>query len=121
MRQSVLGRRVTYDKVKEVFIEEIQGSGSNLSYRRVWLHRKTSGFLVRRENVRLALHELDPENANKRSRHRLQRIKYRNPNPNYVWHIDGQDKLNPLSAKLTKWPNTLKHCLAILWDWHLKG
>ena len=40
--------------------------------------------------------------------------------------------VNPLSANLTKWSNTLKQfdgkfptnclvCLANLWDWHLKG
>ena len=28
--------------------------------------------------------------------------------PNAVWHGDGYDKLNPLSANPTKWPNTLK-------------
>ena len=82
-------------KLKEVVSEEIRGSGSNLGYRRVWSYLKTSGFLVRREDVRFALQELDPENVNKRRRHRLQRRKYRNPGPNYVWHIDGHDKLKP--------------------------
>ena len=42
------GRRATYDEVKEVASEEILDSGSNLGYRRVWSHLKTSGFLVRR-------------------------------------------------------------------------
>ena len=45
------------------------------------------------EDVRLALRELDPENVNKRRRHRLQRRKYRNARPKCVWHIDGHDKL----------------------------
>ena len=32
------------------------------------------------------------------------------------------DSVNsPLSANPTKWPNTLKVCLTILWDWCLKG
>ena len=90
----------TYDEVKEVVSEEIRGSGSNLGYRRVWSHLKTSGLLVRREDVRLALHELDPENVSKRRRHRLQRRKYRNPGPNYVWHIDGHDKLKPYGLSI---------------------
>ena len=37
-------------------------------------------------------------------------------------------KINPLSANITKWSNTLRQfrrivgvCLTILWDWHLKG
>ena len=71
-RQPLLGRRATYDEVKEVVSEEIRGSGSNLGYRRVWSYLKTSGFLVRREDVRFALQELDPENVNKRRRRRLQ-------------------------------------------------
>ena len=99
-RRPLHGRRATYDEVKEVVSEEIRGSGSNLGYRRVWSHLKTSGLLVRREDVRLALHELDPENVSKRRRHRLQRRKYRNPGPNYVWHIDGHDKLKPYGLSI---------------------
>ena len=94
-RRPLLGRRATYDEVKEVVSDEIRGSGSNLGYRRVWSYLKTSGFLVRREDVRFALQKLDTENVNKRRRRRLQRRKYRNPGPNYVWHIDGHDKLKP--------------------------
>ena len=90
----------TYDEVKEVVSEEIRGSGSYLGYRWLWSHLKTSGLLVRREDVRLALHELDPENVSKRRRHRLQRRKYRNPGPNYVWHIDGHDKLKPYGLSI---------------------
>ena len=33
-------------------------------------------------------------------RHRLQRRKYRNPGPNYVWHIDGHDKLKPYGLSI---------------------
>ena len=99
-RQHLLGRKGTYDEFKEAFSEEMQGSGSYLRYRRVWLYLKTSGFLVRRGDVRLALHKLDPDIANKRSRRRLQRIKYRNPSPNYVWHTDGQDKLKPYGLSI---------------------
>ena len=48
---------------------------------------------MRRENARLALRELDPENVDKRQPRHLRRRKYRNPGPNYVWHIDSHDKL----------------------------
>ena len=87
-RRPLRGRRATYDEVKEVVSDEIRGSGSNLGYRRVWSHLKTSGLLARREDVRLALQGLDSENVSKRRRHRLERNKYRNPRPNYIWHID---------------------------------
>ena len=99
-RRPLLGRRATYDEVKEVVSEEIRGNESNLGYWRVWSHLKTSGFLVTRENIRLALHELDPENVNKRRSHRLQRGKYHNPDPNYVWHIGRHDKLKPYGSSI---------------------
>ena len=99
-RRPLHGRRATYDEVKEVVSEEIRGSGSNLGYRRVWSHLKTSGLLARREDVRLALQELDSENVSKRRRHRLQRKKYRNPLPNYIWHIDGHNKHKPYGLSI---------------------
>ena len=46
---------------------------------------------------------------------------------NFMWHFYHVMKfqykllLNPLSAKFTKWSNTLKQvCFTILWDWCLK-
>ena len=40
-------------------------------YRKLWSHLNTSGVLVRREDVTLALLELDPQNVDKRRRRRL--------------------------------------------------
>ena len=79
--------RINFNEVKEIVQDELYGSGSNLRYRRVWSHLSTSGILLRREDVRLALRELDPENVDKRQRRRLRRRKYRNPRPNYVWSL----------------------------------
>ena len=42
------------------------------------------------------LKDIDPEGTDSRRRHRLRRRIYRNPGPNYAWHIDGHDKLKPL-------------------------
>ena len=47
----------------------------------------TSGILLRREDVRLALREMDPENVDKRQ--------HWNPGLSYVWHTDCYDKLKP--------------------------
>ena len=60
----------------------------------------TSGILLRKEDVRLALRQLDRENVDKRQHRRLRRRKYRNPGPNYVWHIDGHDKLKPYGISI---------------------
>ncbi len=45
--------------------------------------------------MREALKILDPGGVEARSRHCLKRRKYTNKGPNYIWHIDGYDKLKP--------------------------
>ena len=67
---------------------------------RVWSHLSISGILLRREDVRLALRQLDPENVDKRQCRCLRRRKYRNPGPNYVWHVDGHDKRKPYGISI---------------------
>ena len=99
-RRPLSGKRADFDEVKEVIGEELYDSGSILGYRRLWSHLNTSGVLVRREDVRLALLELDPQNVDKRRRRRLRRRKYHSPGPNFVWHIDGHDKLKPYGISI---------------------
>ena len=99
-RRPLLGRRINFNEVKEIVQDELHEGGSNLGYRRVWSHLSASGILLRRKDVRLALRELDPENVGKRQRRRLKRRKYRNAGPNYVWHIDGHDKLKPYGISI---------------------
>lgn len=41
------------------------------------------------------LREMDPVGTRQRKRWRLQRRVYQNKGPNYVWHVDGYDKLRP--------------------------
>ena len=50
---------------------------------------------VDRETVRLILKVLNPDGVETRSRRRLQRRKYRSKGPDFIWHIDGYDKLKP--------------------------
>ena len=38
---------------------------------------------------------LDPEGIENRSKYRLKRRVYNVPGPNFIWHIDGYDKLKP--------------------------
>ena len=47
------------------------------------------------ETVRLIVKCLDPEGVRCRTKRRLRRREYSNPGPNYLWHIDGYDKLKP--------------------------
>ena len=61
---------------------------------------KTSGVLARREDARMALLELDPENVDKRRRRRVRRSKYHSSGPNFFWHIDGHDKPQPYGISI---------------------
>jgi len=38
---------------------------------------------------------IDPGGVSLQKAHRLKRRKYRANGPNYVWHVDGYDKLKP--------------------------
>ena len=73
------------------------GNGTSVGYR--LMHQKicsSYGLVVDRETVRLALKALDPEGVQRRSNNRLRRRKYQQANgPNFLWHIDGYDKLKP--------------------------
>ena len=53
-------------------------------------------LVVAKETVRHALRILDPEGVDERLRHRLQRRQYKGRGPNFLWHIDGFDKLKPI-------------------------
>ena len=76
--------------------QEIRGSGSCIGYRAMWQRlRNDHGLVVSRETVRHALRIIDPDGVSQRLRNRLRRRQYRAKGPNYLWHIDGYDKLKP--------------------------
>ena len=56
---------------------------------------KCISLVVAREIVRILLKTLDPEGVLLRSRHRFRLRTYSVKGPNYVWHLDGCDKLKP--------------------------
>lgn len=59
------------------------------------------GLVVSRETVRIILKELDPDGVLLRKRRRLKRRQYYNKGPNYLWHIDGYDKLKPYGIAIS--------------------
>jgi len=84
------------DEVVNAVEKELSGSGKLLGYR--LMHQRLRldyGLVVSRETVRVILKSLDPESVARRSRNRLKRREYRSKGPNYIWHIDGYDKLKP--------------------------
>lgn len=75
---------------------ELRESGSSIGYRLMHQRlRNDYGLVVDKETVRLILKTEDPEGVERRSRRRLKRRKYYAKGPNYIWHIDGYDKLKP--------------------------
>lgn len=75
---------------------ELSGSGKLVGYRA--MHQRITmwhGLSVSRETVRILLKNLDPVGVERRSRHKLTRRRYRACGPNFLWHIDGYDKLKP--------------------------
>ncbi len=74
---------------------EIQGPGRCSGYRTMHQTLQQDGYVVDRETVRIAIKALDPQGVEERSRHRLLRREYSSAGPDFLWHIDGHDKLKP--------------------------
>ena len=55
--------------------------------------RMKHNLSVRRETVMETMRVIDPDGVSLRRRHRLKRRKCTTPGPNFLWHIDGWDKL----------------------------
>ena len=70
-------------------------SGKCFGYRLMTQKLRNSGVTIDRETVRLCIKSLDPEGVDNRTAHRLYRRVYTSVGPNFLWHIDGYDKLKP--------------------------
>ncbi len=77
-----------------LFIEgQLEESGKRLGYKAMHHMCISQGYACTQETVRLMLHILDPEGVQARKKKRLRRREYRNLGSNYLWHLDGYDKL----------------------------
>jgi hypothetical protein len=82
--------------VSRLVWRELSASGVQLGYRALWRRiRRKYKAVVSRKTVMMALRQIDPVDSMSRKQHKLQRRVYYNKGPNYVWHIDGYDKLKP--------------------------
>jgi hypothetical protein len=76
--------------------KELSKSGENSGYQLMTQRLQVDHQLVvGRETVRELLKICDREGVARRSKHCLKRRRYINKGPNYLWHIDGYDKLKP--------------------------
>ena len=99
LRLHGLARRNQQSQPNEIDAVESElhmGSGSSVGYR--LMHQRicsSYGLAADRETVRLIMKTLDPDGVQRRSKNRLIRHKYQVNGPNFLWHIDGYDKLKP--------------------------
>ena len=80
---------------------ELKGSGSEVGYRSMWQRLVTDhGLAVCKDTVWYALRIFDPDGVDRRLRRRLQRRQYKGRGANFIWHIDGYDKVS-LNSSVT--------------------
>jgi len=90
-----------YDIVDAILKEIEECVGSSSGYRDMTMRLRIKHKLkLRRDTVMQALRVIDPEGVQLRKKHRLKRRKYVNPGPNFLWHIDGWDKLKPFGFSI---------------------
>ncbi len=103
--------------IVDVIKAELNESGSMLGYRLMWIRLRTKYLLnVRRDTVMMLLRLMDPVGTSCRKQKRLSRRCYRSPvsysyflfksysflcqGPNFIWHMDGYDKLKPFGITI---------------------
>ncbi|KAK3088506.1 hypothetical protein FSP39_019978 [Pinctada imbricata] len=74
---------------------QLQSSGQLHGYRIMHEKCRQNGFNVKMNDVRLILKQLDPVGVEHRTARRFRRRTYFADGPNFIWHIDGYDKLKP--------------------------
>lgn len=84
-----------FDEVRSFLESQLILSGRLHGYK--WMHLKClhSGINVKQETVRRLMNIIDPHGVSLRRKRKLVRRQYFNKGPNYLWHIDGYDKLKP--------------------------
>lgn len=84
------------DIVSAILVEMERSVGSFVGYREMTRRlRMKYNLIVRRDTVMRAMRVIDADGVEARKHRRLKRRKYNSPGPNFLWHIDGWDKLKP--------------------------
>ena len=86
---------VSDDELKISIEKELGKSGCFVGYRKMWARLRKKGVIVKRAMVMSCLRELDSDGVDSRRQKRLRRGAYHSKGPNFIWHINGYDKLKP--------------------------
>ncbi|XP_034562257.1 uncharacterized protein LOC117828944 [Notolabrus celidotus] len=88
--------------VRRAISSELLGPGQLFGYRTMWITLKQKhGLRVKRETVMRMLRQLNPRGTLLRARRRFIRRTYHSMGPNYLWHVDGYDKLKPFGFAIS--------------------
>lgn len=79
-------------------MDQLEGHGRLHGYKFHHLNCIQAGYVVTQSTVRHLLKFLDPGGVERKRRNRLLRHVYLNPGPNFMWHVDSYDKLNPFGV-----------------------
>ncbi|XP_030607838.1 uncharacterized protein LOC115795856 [Archocentrus centrarchus] len=105
LKEAGLYRRRNYSPLPEVrhaIMTELRGPGQLFGYRTMWQVLKQKHKLrVKRDGVMRLLRQLNPQGIAMRTRRRFTRRTYHSMGPNYIWHVDGYDKLKPFGLALS--------------------
>ena len=84
------------DAVLQAVETELSGSDRIVGYLGIW-QRLLQGhnLVIGKETVCHVLRIVDPAGVDRRLRNRPRRRNYRGEGPNYIWHVDGYNKLKP--------------------------
>ena len=103
LRQQNLYRKGIQSPVLDIvyFIQhDLQGSGSCIGYRALQQRCIKNQLNVSRGIVAQIMKELEPVGVDARRRRTLRRRLYYSKGPNWVWYLDGYDKLKPFGFEI---------------------
>ena len=96
LKKNNIRRRVNAYTPIDTIIQVVnnESSSRSLGYRAIWRRLVTDhGLQVKQKTVLNVLRTLDPDGVELRKAHRLKRRQYYARGPNFIWHVDGYDKL----------------------------
>ena len=94
LRRNAATREV-YEAAVRFTLEQLECSGQCLGHRALWKRLQANHVNISQAKTLQLLRILDADGVAMRKKRRLHRRKYRNPGPDFAWHIDGYDKLKP--------------------------
>ncbi|XP_020555618.1 uncharacterized protein LOC110013572 [Oryzias latipes] len=105
LKKSGLFRRTNFSPLHEVrraILTELRGPGQLFGYRTMWqVIKQKHNLRVKRDFVMRLMRQLNPQGLDLKRRRRFTRRTYHSMGPNYIWHVDGYDKLKPFGLALS--------------------